>query len=181
MAGPGAWGCGLLSPGSCQALHLAAACSSSWPWPCCSRQNRSIFAGRGRGVRVTECAGAGEQQSHEDPSNRECWGCSKAGHENITKTRGGNPSPESGLDEKAFGPKPVTQPSPGWQLLSLTQGTPDTPTAGGTFGWLGPALTYSGLAQHGSNPDPEPRECRGQAQQRLSHRILWTAMMSQGD
>lgn len=43
-AGPVAWECGRRSPGSCRALPREAACSSSWPWPCCSRPSRSTFA-----------------------------------------------------------------------------------------------------------------------------------------
>lgn len=69
--------------------------------------------------------GVQEQQNHKG-SFRECWDCSKPGHENITQ--GGNPSSDFSLVEKALGHQPVTQPSPGWQLLCLTQGTPDTLT-----------------------------------------------------
>lgn len=43
-ADPAAWECGHRSPGFCQALPQEAACSSSWPWPCCSRPSQSIFA-----------------------------------------------------------------------------------------------------------------------------------------
>lgn len=43
-AGPAAWECGRQSPGSCRAPPQEAACSSSWPWPCCSRPSRSTFA-----------------------------------------------------------------------------------------------------------------------------------------
>lgn len=43
-AGPAAWECGRQSPGFCRGPPQEAACSSSWPWPCCSRLNRSTFA-----------------------------------------------------------------------------------------------------------------------------------------
>lgn len=43
-AGPAVWECGRQSPGSCQGPPQEAACSSSWPWPCCSRPSRSTFA-----------------------------------------------------------------------------------------------------------------------------------------
>lgn len=43
-AGPAAWGCGHRSPGSCQGPPQEVACSSSWPWPCCSRPSQSTFA-----------------------------------------------------------------------------------------------------------------------------------------
>lgn len=48
-AGPVGWGCGHQSPDSCPVLHLAAACSSSWLWPCCSLLSQSTFARRQEG------------------------------------------------------------------------------------------------------------------------------------
>lgn len=43
-AGPLVWECGLRSPGSCPNRPQGAACSSSWPWPCCNRPSQSTFA-----------------------------------------------------------------------------------------------------------------------------------------
>ena len=48
-ADPVGWGCGHQSPGSCLVLHLAAAYSSSWLWPCCSLLSQSTFAKRQEG------------------------------------------------------------------------------------------------------------------------------------
>lgn len=45
-AGPAAWECGRQSPGFCRGPPREAACSSSWPGPCCSRPSRSTFAVR---------------------------------------------------------------------------------------------------------------------------------------
>lgn len=44
-AGPGGLECGRQLPGSCRGPPLGAACSSSWPWPCCSRLSQNTFAG----------------------------------------------------------------------------------------------------------------------------------------
>lgn len=41
---PAAWGCGRRSPGSCRVLPQEAACSSSWPLPCCNLQSQNTFA-----------------------------------------------------------------------------------------------------------------------------------------
>lgn len=43
--GPGGLECGRRLPGSCQGPPLGAACSSSLPWPCCSRPSQNTFAG----------------------------------------------------------------------------------------------------------------------------------------
>lgn len=47
-AGPGGLECGRLLPGSCRGPPPGAACSSSWPWPCCSRPSQNTFAGWGK-------------------------------------------------------------------------------------------------------------------------------------
>lgn len=73
----------------------------------------------------------------------------------------GNASPESSLVYK------VTQPSPGWQLQGLTQGTQCQSDTAGL--WLaGSCLDLLCHAQQGSAPGQE-------------RRILWAGMMSQGD
>lgn len=43
-AGPLVWECGLRSLGSYPMRPQGAACSSSWPAPCCSRPSQSTFA-----------------------------------------------------------------------------------------------------------------------------------------
>lgn len=41
---PAVWGCDHQSPDCCRVLPQVAACSSSWPWPCCSLPSRNTFA-----------------------------------------------------------------------------------------------------------------------------------------